>query len=687
MKRQATKKRNMRQVAFTRFMLVVAFFVLWIGGISVRLVHLQVNQHSWLKEKALETRQSIKQTRMLRGTIMDRNERKLAMSLPVKTLFADPVEIEDTDAAARDIASALKFDAKELAQQFRQAKEEKKRFVAIVKKVEDEAAQKINKALDKPEVKKADSPNFHGLHWRDEQRRSYPYQTLAAHIVGFSDLQDEGKAGIEQSQDDILHGAIIKKVQERDRLGRVYDETTVEREMPGDIVLTIDATYQNIAEQALESGVRAAQAKSGMVVVMRPATGEILALANYPTFDPNLISDANPENIGNKAIQTVYSPGSVFKLVTYGSALERKLISPDELISAGSGTITVANHTFTDSHGVGTVSYSEAMAHSSNVCAIKTGLRVGKDDFFGMIQKMGFGSRTGVELPAETAGIVRSPEKWNGDSLASMSIGYEIGVTALQMTTAFATIANDGVRNQPHVIKEVRYPNDRPKAVTEVKQTQVVTAETARHLRTMLRQVVLTGTGRRAALNGYTAAGKTGTAWKFDAKSKSVDSSKYVSSFIGMAPAEDPEIVVGVVMDEPRGGARDGGMVAAPVFREIAQQILFEMKIANDAPVKPDNLVAQAVPQPPVNEETETPPDEKPNVAKPSVQKPAAEKAPDAKAKPVTGEPAAPKAKPEVQKKPATEKTPAEKPKLNADTRSRISASIEIDRARAKFET
>jgi cell division protein FtsI (penicillin-binding protein 3) len=245
------------------------------------------------------------------------------------------------------------------------------------------------------------------------------------------------------------------------------------------------------------------------------------------------------------------------------------------------------------------MSYSEALAHSSNVCAIKTGMRVGKDDFFAMVQKMGFGTRTGVELPAETAGIVRSPDKWNGDSLASMSIGYEIGVTALQMATAFATIANDGIRNQPHIIKEIRRSDQQPKTVTQTAKTPVVTAATAQSLKTMLRQVVLTGTGRRAQLNGYTAAGKTGTAWKFDAKSKSVDSSKYVSSFIGMAPVDNPEIVVAVVMDEPKAGARDGGMVSAPVFREIAQNILQEMKVATDAPVKPETFVAKEVPTAP----------------------------------------------------------------------------------------
>jgi cell division protein FtsI (penicillin-binding protein 3) len=586
----------LRQLAFTRFMLVVAIFVLWIGGISVRLVHLQVTQHEWLRERALDVRQDLKQSRMLRGTIFDRNERTLAMSLRVKTLYADPLEITEVESAAKSIARVLKLDAKALIAQLNEAKAGKKRFVPILKKVEEDAVQRINKELDTPDIKKNDLPNFNGLHWRDDQRRSYPYQTLAAQVVGFSDAGDDGKAGIEQSQDDVLHGAVIKRLQERDRYGRVYDETVIERDAPGDVVLTIDAGFQYITEQALERGVRASGARSGIAVVMVPRTGEILALANYPTFDPNTITGAAAANIGNKAIQTVYSPGSVFKVVTYGSGLEKKLFTPEDQIDSGSGVIEVGKHVFTDSHSVGRVSYAQAMAHSSNVCAIKTGLRVGGSDFFAMLQKMGFGARTGIELPAEVPGLVRSPDTWYGDSLASMSIGYEISVTALQMTTAFATIANNGIRAQPHIIKEIRHPNEQARKVTQPQHTQVVTDDTARALKTMLRQVVLTGTGRRAQLNGYTAAGKTGTAWKFDAASKSVDSSKYVSSFIGMAPADNPEIVVGVVMDEPKGGARDGGMVSAPVFREIAQQILTEMRVANDAPSRPEALVAENPP-------------------------------------------------------------------------------------------
>ena len=588
------RRKDMRQVAFTRFMLVVAFLVLWIGGISVRLFNLQVTQHAWLKEKALDLRQDVKHDRMLRGTIYDRSERALAMSLPVKTLYANPSEISDIDGAARAIAKSLKMDAGQLARQLREGKEKNKKYVAIAKKVEEDVVQKYNKALDTPSLKKADEPNFAGLHWKDDQKRSYPYQTLAAQVIGFANAEDDGRAGIEQSQDELLHGAVIRKLQERDRLGRVYDETISEREKPRDVVLTLDLGYQYITERALETGVKNAQAKSGMAIAMDPKTGEILALANYPNFDPNTITEAAADHISNKAIQSVYSPGSVFKLVTYGSALERHLFLPEDKIDAGNGSIEVANHKFSDHH-TGTMTYSEALAHSSNVCAIKTGMRVGKDDFWAMVQKMGFGARTGVELPGEIGGIVRSPEKWNGDSLASMSIGYEIGVTALQMTTAFATIANDGVRVQPHIIKEIRGSEEESKTAPQPHETQVVSGETARNLRTMMKAVVLDGTGKRAELNGYTTAGKTGTAWKFDAKSKSVDSSKYVSSFIGMAPADDPRVVVLVVMDEPKVGARDGGVVSAPVYREIAQQLLEGMNVPKDGPAKVDATVAQTV--------------------------------------------------------------------------------------------
>jgi Cell division protein FtsI/penicillin-binding protein 2 len=595
-KRRAKPKKNPTQIVFTRFLFIVAIFVIWIGIIGARLVHLQINQHASLREKALDQRRDESRSKMLRGSIFDRDERALAMSVRAKSLYADPLEIEDVEATAKAVAAALKLKPQDVLNNLKEAKQKNKRFVWLARKLDEDAARKINEKLKTENIRKADEPKFPGLHWRDEQKRSYPLGTLAAHVVGFSNADDVGQAGVELSQEENLHGSIIKKWQDRDRLGRVYDEfETEEREPPKDVYLTISASMQYKVEQALKSGVEAARAKSGTAIVLNPKNGEILAMANYPTFDPNRFGEFPPELISNRAVQSLYSPGSVFKLVTYGSALEEKLISLNGMIDCGGGVIKVGTRSFTDKHCHERISYPEAMAVSSNIGAIKTAQLVGKNNFYNYIRAFGFGEPTGVELPAEARGLVREPENWYGDSLASISIGYEISVTALQMATAFATIANDGVRVRPHIIKEIRSSDGKNIQTTEAEKWQIVSPETARALRGMLREVVLRGTGKRAQLNGYTSAGKTGTAWKYDPKLKKVSSAKYVSSFIGYAPAENPSVVIAVVLDEPQGGARDGGQVSAPIFREIAEQILPEMNVAPDWAIRQDT--AQNIPE------------------------------------------------------------------------------------------
>jgi cell division protein FtsI/penicillin-binding protein 2 len=594
--KKITKAKNPAQTAFTRFMLVVAFFILWIGAIGVRLVHLQVNQSEWLRERAQDQRRDELKSRMLRGTIYDRSERALAMSVKVKSLYADPREIEDVEATARDVAAALKIKPDQLLKDLREGKEANKRFVWLAQKLDEDAAQQLNKKLETYDLKKIDAPKYKGLHWREEQKRSYPYKNLAAQIVGFSNADDIGQAGIEQSQEEILRGAVVKKWQDRDRLGRVYEEQEATREPPKDIVLTISHSIQYKVEQALEKGAKASNAKSGMAIVLDPRNGEILAMANYPSFDPNRYTEFPAENYQNKAIQAIYSPGSVFKLITYGAALDSNLMTADGMIDCSRGFIEVAGHRFNDPHATKTMSYVEAMAVSSNVAAIKTGMSLGKENFYLYAQKFGFGQPTGVELPAEARGLFRSPETWNGDSLASMSIGYEVGVTAMQMATAYAAIANGGVRVKPHIIKEIRHSGGKPAFVSELTGTPIVSQDAARGLKKMLREVVVKGTAKRAQLNGYTSAGKTGTAWKYNAKLRRVDAGKYVSSFIGMAPAENPAVVILVVMDEPQGGARDGGQVSAPVFREIAEGILPEMNVVPDASYLQEDLTAQTIP-------------------------------------------------------------------------------------------
>ncbi|MBS1792944.1 MAG: penicillin-binding protein 2 [Acidobacteria bacterium] len=586
------------QTAFTRFMLIVAFLVLWIGGIGVRLVHLQINQHDALRDKALSQRRDTTREKQLRGTIYDRSNRALAMSVKAKSLYADPGEIDDVETTAKAVAKSLKLKPADVLKSLKDARDAGKRFVWLARKLDEDAVRKLNESLENKDLKKSDLPKTAGLHWKEEQKRSYPYNSLAAQVVGFSNADDVGSAGIEQSQEENLRGAIIKGWQDRDRLGRVYDESDedAEREPPKDVVLTLNYSIQYKLEQALEQGVKNAAAKSGMAIVMVPQTGEILAMANYPTFDPNKYGESAPENFTNRAIHDIYSPGSVFKLITYGAALNEGIINPNGQVDCTQGYIEVAGHRFNDPHATKWMSYDEALAVSSNVAAIKTGLATGRENFYQYAQRFGIGQPTGVELPAEAGGIFRSPKTWNGDSLASMSIGYEISVSALQMASAYATIANDGIRVQPHIIKEIRNADGKIFSTTEAPKTQVVTSDTARSLKKMLRQVVLTGTGKRAQLNGYTSAGKTGTAWKYDAKLKKINENKYVSSFIGMAPLENPSVVIAVVLDEPGVGARDGGQVSAPIFRDIAEQILPELNVAPDGSLRQENLTADDIP-------------------------------------------------------------------------------------------
>lgn len=563
----------------------------------MRLVHLQVNQSDWLRGQALNQRRDQVKSRMLRGTIYDRAERALAMSVNTKSLYADPLEIEDVEKTAKEVAAVLRVKPNEILKDLREAKESNKRFVWLARQLDEETVQKINETLYDAELKKADKPRFAGLHWREEQKRSYPNKTLAAQVVGFSNADDIGQAGIEQSQEEILRGAVIKGWQDRDRLGRVYEESeTEQREPPKDIVLTISNSIQYKTEQALEKGVKAANAKSGIAIVLDPKTGEILAMANYPTFDPNNFRQFEAENYKNKAVQGSFAPGSVFKLITYGAALQENLITPDQSFGCGNGIIKVGSRAFADKHCGGAISYTKAMAISSNYGAISTGLKIGKNRFSSYIRQFGFGETTGIELPAETRGLVRPLESWQGDSLASLSIGYEIGVTALQIALAFAVVANDGVKVQPHIIKEIRQADGKVISKTEPEKARIISAETADGLRKMLREVVLTGTGKEAALNGYSSAGKTGTAWKYDPKIKRVSGSKYTSSFVGFAPAENPSVVIAVILDEPQGALRNGGQVSAPIFREIAEQILPELNIAPDANIRPDVLTAEDIP-------------------------------------------------------------------------------------------
>ncbi|HYT50310.1 MAG TPA: penicillin-binding protein, partial [Pyrinomonadaceae bacterium] len=347
-------------------------------------------------------------------------------------------------------------------------------------------------------------------------------------------------------------------------------------------------------EQALSAAVERTHAKSGTAIVMDPRSGEILALANAPTFDPNQPGANPPETRANGALQSIYEPGSTFKIVAYSAAIEKGLVKPDDKIDCQMGSITVAGRLIHDGHAYGVLTVADALAKSSNVGAIKLGLMVGNDSMYEYMKRLGFGSRTGIDLAGESPGILRALSRWQPSSIGSLAIGQEVGVTPLQMATAYSVLANNGNWIKPHIVRELRNPDGAVTFQAKIESCPALKPETTAALRTMMEGVTLRGTAKKAQLEGYTAAGKTGTAQKIDPKTRTYSSTKFIGSFVGFAPVSNPAVVIIVVIDEPL-GSYHGGEVAAPVFREIAEQILPELNVTPDTEIKSTTpLIAQA---------------------------------------------------------------------------------------------
>ncbi|MEP6924292.1 MAG: penicillin-binding protein 2 [Pyrinomonadaceae bacterium] len=557
-----------------RFGLVVVVFVMWMCGIGFRLIDLQANQHETLLTRAVDQRRHEHKTKPLRGSILDRNGRELAVTLEAESLEIDPTELENVEQTSFQLGKILGKNPKELVFTFNEGKAAHRRSIPLGRELEPEIVDKIkNLGIAK------------GLIWRKEQKRFYPNETLCAQVLGFTNREDAGQAGIESTEEKNLRGDYGQVTEERDGSGRVYELTESINQQPRNVVLTIDYALQHTVEQALAEGIATAQAKSGAAVVLNPATGEILAMANAPTFNPNKPGDSKPEMWTNRAVQNFYEPGSTFKLVTYSATLEEKIATPNDTIDTHAGQIKIGSRVIKDPGSGGLLTLTQALAKSSNVAAITLGGRIGKERLYDYIRRFGFGVATGVELPVESRGMLSAPEKWTADSIGSIPIGYEVGVTTLQSAAAFGTVANDGVRIAPHIIKEIREEDGKVLAQTAPEQRRVVSPETARNMRRMLEAVTEAGgTAKRAQLAGYTSAGKTGTAYKYDPGKGKYSQNKFVASFVGFAPIDNPAVVIAVMIDEPRGGAHHGGDVAAPIFRDIAEQILPALHIA------PDNL-------------------------------------------------------------------------------------------------
>jgi cell division protein FtsI (penicillin-binding protein 3) len=597
MARLSRQTKSQPDVSIRRTLFVAAFVAFWMVGISARLVHLQVTRHEKLVARARQQQQDAIETSAARGPVLDREERELARTIDTTSVSVAPDEFkqnkEDTDAqvnasiesTAQGLSSVLALNKKAVFDQINEAKNSGRRFIWIARRIDPEKAE----LLEKMELA--------GVHTRKEPKRFYPNGSLAANVLGFVGLDGNGLAGIEQVYNEKIVGEPGKIYIEKDSLGRAYESTEILGRPGQTVILTIDQSIQYQAELALTAAITNSRAKAGTAIVLDPHTGDILALANAPTFDPNDVGAAPPTARANWALQNIYEPGSTFKIVAFSAAIEKGLAKPDDHIDCQMGSITVAKRLIHDHHPFGTLTIAEALAKSSNVAAIKLGLRVGDPTMHDFITRFGFGSRTGIELPGETVGLVRPLHRWQPSSIGSIAIGQEVGVTPLQMVAAFGALANDGVRIAPHLIREIRNGNGVTTYRPNPEQHRVIKKETAAALRGMLEGVTLNGTAKKAQLDGYTAAGKTGTAQKIDPRTRTYSTTKFVASFVGFAPVNDPAVVIIVVIDEP-GGSYHGGEVAAPVFRQIAEQILPEMGVIPDTDFNESQLVAQAAETP-----------------------------------------------------------------------------------------
>jgi len=587
--RLVARSKSRPDVSPGRALFVAAFIGFWMFAISARLVYLQFSQYENLANRARQQQQNAIETSPLRGELLDRQGRQLARSVQTVSLFLDPdgLDTDTLDRNAKQLAQTLGLKQADLAKEFREAHAEKRRFIWIARRLDAALGEKIV------------AMNLPGLQTRLEPKRYYPNGSLASHVLGYVGLDGQGLGGVEQSYNAKISGEPGRLFLEKDAYGKPYESYEIASKPGQTVVLTIDQTIQYLAEQSLLAAVQRSRAKSGSVIVLDPRSGEILALANAPTFDPNRVADAKPETRSNWALQNIYEPGSTFKIVAFSAAIENKLVKVDDHIDCQMGAVTVAGRVIHDHHPYGSLTIAEALAKSSNVAAIKLGVRVGDETMYDYIRRFGFGSKTGIELPGETSGILRKVERWQPSSIGSIAIGQEVGVTPVQMVAAFGALANDGMRVAPHLIREVRNAEGAVVYRAQPEQHRVISAETAIALRGMLEGVTLHGTAKKAQLDGYSAAGKTGTAQKIDPRTKTYSATKFVGSFVGFAPVSNPQVVIIVVIDEPA-GAYHGGDVAAPIFREVAEQILPNLGVMPDIETSPvPELIAQ------VNEDPE----------------------------------------------------------------------------------
>ena len=558
---------NPARESLARMLAVKIILLLFFVLVALRLVHIQVIDAAKYQEIAKKQYESKVILPAERGNIYDRNGKILVSNSMFVSFGADPLIVGKNATEVADRFSRVFGDSR--ASYLAKLSDRKRRFVWLERRVKPDVAKRL--LVD----------DLEGVIQLSEPKRMYHYETVAGQLLGFTDIDNKGLSGLELQFDEELKGSDGYVIMQRDGLGRRRPSVDYPRIDPvngNSVVLTIDLEYQSIAESELRKGVERNKAESGLVVMLEPSTGAVLAMANYPGVDPNSIEGVNPALFKNRAITDMFEPGSVFKIVAASAAIENSVVKLDQKFFAENGTYLVKypggrTRKISDTHSYGMLTFQEAIEHSSNIVVAKISDLLGDELLYTTARNYGFGIATGIELPGEVSGEMKRPDQWSGATLNSMAIGYEVGVTPLQIVAAYAAVANKGVLMKPFVVKQELNQHNEVMSETYPQQIRrVVTERTSQLLTKIFEGVVERGTGVSAREDNVSVAGKTGTSRKFiDGK---YEVGNYTASFVGYLPAEDPKVVCLVMLDHPREGGYTGGLASAPIFKAIAEKIV-----------------------------------------------------------------------------------------------------------------
>ncbi|MFZ1217709.1 MAG: penicillin-binding protein 2 [Chthoniobacterales bacterium] len=550
-----------------RCALVCLAFTVLFSAFSFRLVYLQMIKHDEYAGLAAEKHVYKQAIFAERGSILDANNEVLAHNTPVETVVADATHLNNREATILLLRDALEIPAGELSEKL----EGERRYIVLKREVPVAVAVALREKLR--------AQNLRGIYFERDSTRIYPNGSMLCHVIGFTDFEHRGIQGVESSMEEYLHGQDGYRYIEHNRAGQEIVLYRGQERMPRNgyqVRLTIDLNLQNIVENEIDAAMREYTPQKATIILMRPQTGEILAMANRPNFDLNLRSEAKPEQMKNRAIIDMMEPGSTFKIVTAATALNEHKVRPDTTIFCENGIWNFGGRPLHDHKAYADLSVQDILIKSSNIGAAKLALTVGEQKFYEYIRRFGFGERTGIELPGEIPGVIRPPQSWSKISITRIPMGHEVGVTPLQMTVAMATIANGGKLVTPRIVKSITTEEGKTVSVfSPVVLRQVISPETAAQVGNALRGVVSDrGTAAAAAVPGFNISGKTGTAQKVDPKG-GYEHGKYVVSFSGYLPSEHPEFVGLVVLDDAHTSNPElnyGGLVAAPIFARIAEK-------------------------------------------------------------------------------------------------------------------